>query len=300
MKRLFFISLIISLLLASCSVSKKAAQQSITTATTVDTATVVAKPDSFAAAAALIQSTTAAQPTFNTLNMSKFDLGIQFGTLHYTLRGSMRIVRDSIVTISLQPMLGIEVIRIDFRKDNFTIYDKMNHRYCETPYDAIHIATGIPVDYRIIQSVVSAQFFSIPHIDDKSFIKADSTDSTYTIVGCDELNSMYQYFEIYSKYPLLAHAGMKQGSAKSTPNSIANTANAPFMVSYGDYSVVNRKNKDQLFPYLINIEIDHRLFFFNARVNVEKVTYNEEIVVTKINTEKYTRVPFSQIFAIGK
>jgi len=299
MRRLLFIALSL-VLMASCSISKKAAQQTAATTTVPEVAATEVKQDSFATAAALIQSIVVAQPDFNTLNMSKFDVSIQFGTLRYTLRGSMRIIRDSLVTISLQPMLGIEVIRIDFRKDNFTIYDKMNHRYCETPYDAIHIATGIPVDYRIIQSVTSANFFSIPHLDAKSFCQADPTDSTFTIVGRDELSSMYQYFEVYKKYPLLAHSGMKQGTAKSTPNSLAATANAPFMVSYGDYTVVDRKNKNQLFPYMVNIEIDHRLFYFNARVNVEKVTYNEEIVVTKINTEKYTRVPFSQIFAIGK
>jgi len=315
-KTSIFIAL--ALMLASCTLSKKAAttgnvasgnvvssnvtssnvaseQQTSTTATTV-----AAKPDSTVLAKELIDRTIAAQPTFETLNMSKFDLQVQFGTARYTLRGSMRINRDSLISISLMPMLGIEVIRIEFMEDYFTIYDKMNHRYCETPYDAIHIATGLPVDFRIIQSIASAQFFSIPHREDNSFCQAEPTDSTYTLVGKDQLNRMYQYFEVYQKYPLLAHAGMKQGSEKSTPNSLAASSNAPFMVSYGNYGTVDRKNKNLLFPYHITIDIDHRLFHFVADVNVEKTTINEPIVTTPVNREKYTRVPFNQILSLGQ
>lgn len=288
------------LLLASCSLSKKAATTAPSPDTAANTTVAVEKQDSFATASSLINQTIEAQPTFTTINMSKFDAAIQFGTMHYTMRGSMRISRDSLISISLQPMLGIEVIRIEFRDEYFTIYDKMNHRYCETPYDVIHIATGIPVDFKIIQAIASANFFSIPHRDDKSFCQAESTDSTYTIIGRDELNRMYQYFEVYQKYPLLAHAGMKQGSEKSTPNSLAASANAPFMVSYSNYSTVIKRNKNLLFPYLINIDIDHRLFHFAMTVNAEKITMNEPITATTINTEKYTRVPFNQIFSIGQ
>lgn len=288
------------LLLASCSLSKKATTTAPSQGTAANTMVAVEKQDSFATASSLINQTIEAQPTFTTINMSKFDAAIQFGTMHYTMRGSMRISRDSLISISLQPMLGIEVIRIEFRDEYFTIYDKMNHRYCETPYDVIHIATGIPVDFKIIQAIASANFFSIPHRDDKSFCQAESTDSTYTIIGRDELNRMYQYFEVYQKYPLLAHAGMKQGSEKSTPNSLAASANAPFMVSYSNYSTVIKRNKNLLFPYLINIDIDHRIFHFAVTINAEKITMNEPITTTTVNTEKYTRVPFNQIFSIGQ
>lgn len=294
------------LLLASCSLSKKAASASqgreteAPAITPYETMAPVAKPDSFATANSLINQTLEAQPTFTTMNMSKFDASIQFGTMHYTMRGSMRIDRDSLISISLQPMLGIEVIRIEFRDEYFTIYDKMSHRYCETPYDAIHIATGLPVDFKTIQAMVSANFFSIPHRDAKSFCQAESTDSTFTIVGRDELNRMYQYFEIYQKYPLIAHAGIKQGSDKSTPASLAVSANAPFMVSYANYSTIERRNKNLLFPYLINIDIDHRLFHFAATISAEKITVNEPITTTAINREKYTRVPFNKLFIIGE
>lgn len=294
------------LLLASCSLSKKAAstgQDRETEAPAVLPYKVMApaaRPDSFATAYSLINQTLEAQPAFTTMNMSKFNAHIQFGTIHYTLRGSMRVKRDSLISISLQPMLGIELIRIEFRNEYFTIYDKMNHRYCETPYDAIHIATGIPVDFRIIQSLVCADFFSIPHRDERSFIQTESTDSTFTLVGRDELNRMYQYFEVYQKYPLLAHAGMKQGSEKSTPNSLAATSNAPFMVSYANYNTITRKEKNLLYPYLIYIDIDHRLFHFNTKVDIEKITVNEPITNTPVNTEKYTRVPFNQILSLGQ
>lgn len=303
MKKTAIVIASIMLTLASCTLSKKAAtaskaaEEAETKATTAATA---ARQDSTVLANELIDRIIAAQPSFTTMNMSKFDITVQFGTARYTLRGSMRIDRDSMISISLMPMLGIEVIRIEFKEEYFTIYDKMNHRYCETPYDVIHIATGLPVDFRMIQSMASAQFFSIPHREANSFCQTEPTDSTFALVGKDELNHMYQYFEVYQRFPVLAHAGMKQGSEKSTPASLAATANAPFMISYGNYSAVDRKNKNLLFPYLISIDIDHRLFHFVANVNVEKVSINTPLTSTPVNTEKYTRVPFNQIFSLGK
>lgn len=247
----------------------------------------IAVVDTTLSASDIIERTLQNQPSFITLNIPKFDLNVQFGQVSYTLRGSLRIIKDSIISLSVQPMLGIEVARIDFNPEFFTIYDKMNHRYSETPYDVMYIGTGIPFNFNAIQSMLSAHFFSIPHRDSHSFILENNTDSTYVLVGNDNLSNMFQYFEINFGSFLLSVSGLQRGKSMSLP----------FSVIYSDWRLVNRKYK---FPYHITIELDHNKFLFLANAIIEEIDFDKDINITNINLERYKRVPFSTFFTEQK
>lgn len=247
----------------------------------------VAKMDSALTAPEIIEYAIQNQPSFRTMNISKFDLNVQFGQASYSLRGSLRIITDSVISLSIQPMLGIEVARIDFNTDFFTVYDKMNHRYSETPYDAMYIGTGIPFDFHAVQSMLSGQFYSIPHRDKHSFKLDSNTDSTYVLIGNDNLNNMFQYFEISFGSFFVALSGLQRGKSVSLP----------YVITYSDWRLVNRKYK---YPFKISVELDHNKFFFLANASIEEIEFDKEINITKINLERYTRVPFNTYFTEQK
>lgn len=277
--RNLLLSLLILAAMASCNVSRHTAVGTWGNAKKTQPAIA----DTTLTASDIIERSIQNQPSFRTMNISKFDLSVQFGQASYTLRGSLRVITDSIITLSIQPMLGIEIARIDFTPEYFTVYDKMNHRYSETPYDAMYIGTGIPFDYNAIQSMLSGHFYSIPHRDNHSFMLDSNTDSTYVLVGNDNLNNMFQYFEVNFGSFLLSISGMQRGKSQSLPYS----------VTYSDWRVVNRKYK---YPFRISIELDHNKFFFFANSTIEEIDFDKDINITQINLERYSRVPFNAFF----
>lgn len=277
MKKILF-SLIILASLASCTLPRDAASNKRTAKKQI-----VTQADTTLTASDVIERTILNNTTFRSMNISKFDLNVQFGQSSYTLRGSLRVITDSIISLSIQPMLGIEVVRIDFTPDYFTIYDKMNHRYSETPYDAMYIGTGIPFDYQAVQSMFSGHFYSIPHRDKHSFSLAQNTDSTYVLVGNDNLNNMFQYFEINFGSFLVNISGLQKGHSQSLP----------YAITYCDWRTVKRKYN---YPYNISIELDHNKFYFIANASIEEIVFDEEVNITRINLERYTRVPFTTYF----
>lgn len=55
----------------------------------------------------------------------------------FTAACTMQTVRDSLVVISLMPMLGIELFRIEATPDSIIGIDKMNRRYATASYDML-------------------------------------------------------------------------------------------------------------------------------------------------------------------
>jgi len=64
---------------------------------------------------------------------SKVELQVPHGESVYTINGTMKLRKDSIVQISLlMPILRTEVARVEVTPSQVLIVDRMNHRYCRT------------------------------------------------------------------------------------------------------------------------------------------------------------------------
>ena len=60
----------------------------------------------------IVENILAAQPQFHTMNISKADISLHYGNYDFTFRSSVKMVRDSIIAVSIQPAIGIEMFRI--------------------------------------------------------------------------------------------------------------------------------------------------------------------------------------------
>ena len=87
----------------------------------------------------LTQKSYDAQPQFSTMNISKMSMSLNYGNMQFTFRSAVRIATDSILSISIQPALGIEMFRAEFTPSGFKVYDKMNRRYSENTYEYIKL-----------------------------------------------------------------------------------------------------------------------------------------------------------------
>ncbi len=73
----------------------------------------------------------------------------------YSMSCTMQVWRNELVVISLQPMLGIEMARIEATRDSVWVFDKMNRRYAVLGYhDAACKIQPLP-SYKMIQDFVT-------------------------------------------------------------------------------------------------------------------------------------------------
>ncbi len=90
---------------------------------------------------------------------------------------NVRMQNDSIIWISISPLLGIEVARVVATRDSIKFLDRLNKRYSATDYRYINETLDLNVDYDIMQGVLTGNIFSYKrnkfnsvYIDDKFYI----------------------------------------------------------------------------------------------------------------------------------
>lgn len=69
----------------------------------------------------------------------------------YTLTCTMRTWHDELIVLSVQPMLGIEMVRIEATQDSIWVFDKMNRRYAAIDYASINRIIQPNISYRMLQ-----------------------------------------------------------------------------------------------------------------------------------------------------
>ena len=77
---------------------------------------------------------------------------------------TMQVVRDSMLVISVMPMLGIEVYRLEATPDELIAIDKFNHQYLKTDYARINRYVTPSLTWEDLQQIASNEVQGGPFI----------------------------------------------------------------------------------------------------------------------------------------
>ena len=81
-----------------------------------------------------------------------------------TANCTMQVVRDSMLVISVMPMLGIEVYRLEATPDELIAIDKLNHQYLKTDYARINRYVTPSLTWEDLQQIASNEMQGGPFI----------------------------------------------------------------------------------------------------------------------------------------
>lgn len=104
------------------------------------------------------------QPSFATMNISKMEAAATYGSHQVAFRAMARLFTDSLLQLSIQPVLGVEMFRLDFTPSDFRIIDKWNRRYTENTYDFLRYKLGVDISFELLQDIVSNHLFLLDKV----------------------------------------------------------------------------------------------------------------------------------------
>ena len=230
----------------------------------------------------LTQKSCSAQPNFTTMNISKMSMSINYGQMTFTVKSSIRIATDSLLSISIQPALGIEMFRAEFTPSGFIVYDKLNRRYSENSYEYIKLSWGLNVDYKAIEALFSHRLF-VPQTTDPTEIckdfKIEQLADTTSIVSKSPIGKYTQQFDIDMNNYRLTMSGLRYDNQ---------------LVTAITYSALKSFDKI-LFPETIYLQTTMTQTDVSATFSVEKMKFNEPITISAINTSRYKKVGFMDL-----
>lgn len=229
--------------------------------------------EGYSPVAKLIEKVEKAQPQFNTANVSKMAVSFNINNREVNVSASCKIKKDSLIHLSIQPFMGIEMFKAEFSTDSIRVIDKMNHNYYVVDYTALSDRFGVNVDYYSIQNLLFNQLFCIGR-------KTVLVDSCKLVPLPNGKNSLeYQ------------NSTMAQKTELSSTNAIEKVTLAAIGTPYQlnvDYSEFTNTNGTN-FPQRIGILISNQRSTISSVFSILKIDFNTQLKFTAGNTDKYTR-----------
>ena len=212
------------------------------------------------------------EPKFATANVSRMNIALKLNDRTVNVNASCRIIADSAIHVSLQPMLGIEMFKAEISKDSILLFDKMNRRMYAIAYDYFESRTGIAISFETIQSLIAQQFFSLVATDVKLWQKNDAAQQIFV-----QHNDMQQETNFDAKFRIEAQ--------KITAND------ALVQIKYADRADFG----GVLFPRNIDISAKSGNQIMSLTFGITRLAFDENISLNAMDATRYRRENIEQL-----
>lgn len=90
---------------------------------------------------------------------SKMRMTVNLDGKELSVSGNLKIKRNEAIQLSIAPILGIEVARIEITPENILILDRMNKRYIQAPVSLLQSLGNTDLDFYSLQSLFFNELF---------------------------------------------------------------------------------------------------------------------------------------------
>lgn len=261
-------------MLTACHTTKKA----VVKPTVIDTPIIM-----MASTTEIIKTLQQNQPKFKTANASKLAISAVLKGRNFDVSGICQIMNDSVIYLSIIPMFGYELFRLECTPNNFTLIDKFNKRYAQETYNYFKTNFGIDVNFNTIQSIISNQ-----------------------LLLAGKNNYQPQDFEWKENQPqtltLLSHT--QKITQETVINSTTLNRISTYILTSKEYNSVVTIDYSNfqttghiLFPHQIKTNVEQNgIKKAMLDFGIQKIEFDKEITLKATNLSKYKRVDLNSIF----
>lgn len=264
MKRLFriFLTVVVVTSLAACSAKKKAV-------------TTNANPSE-----KLVERVLSVQPNFKTASASRTRVTVTYQQREISANATINIVSDSAMVVSVQPFLGVELIRVEINKKQVRVVDKLNRRYSAVSFAELSSKSHYQVTYKDLEAFLTERLFAVGH--DTEWLR----QARLTVTEDDEAHylsfaeqNLQHLFKIDKATSLISTTTLQLGEQ--------NTLSARYsgLRMFGEVA----------FPSVINISAATAPLSIQCNIVLQSLTFNSPVNVAPVNTDKYSKVDLSTI-----
>ena len=140
------------------------------------------------------------QLNFKTFS-SRLNLNLSSGTKLLSSKASLRIVKDKAIQLSVQPLFGVEMLRLYADPDSLVLLDRMNKRYVKESIEDVKKVYPVGFDFKTLQSLLTNQVFvsgqsDVIYSDYEKFSTGQVSDMYYLLKSVDKKSGIEYGFTI--------------------------------------------------------------------------------------------------------
>ena len=213
-------------------------------------------------------------------------LGVEINLPNFQVsstRVDLKMIKDSAFQLSVQPLLGIELFRVELSRDSIKVLDRMNKRYLAENYEALRAQTPIAFNFYNLQALITNRLF-LPGeraINESQYdrFRLDQTGATAWAQTRDAMGLRY-LFEADGEEKLLA------------TEITDSTEQYRLRWGYADFRVVEK----QLFPQRMTVEaFKEGNPEGNMQWGITRMRLDEPVKLEFAIPAKYTRITLEQL-----
>jgi len=218
-----------------------------------------------------------ANKDIKTIKMSGVNFTVNIDGEQFKSGGSIAIIRDSVIVISLIPILGYEISRIFCFEDTILVLDRLEKTYFYTSIERNTKRYNFIGDYYDIESILAGRPFIYSMGKDNNKLKKRITKED------DLVKLQYEMIEnelVKSSQNIIT----KYENLLTESNDIADNINhIDINISYGNFN----KIEDFVLPYEIGIKIIGTAKKIDILMDIGNIVINEKINAEVIIPVKY-------------
>lgn len=216
---------------------------------------------------ALLKEVEATQIQYRTLQ-AKAKIEYETPDERTSFKGDLRMLKDSVIWMSIKPALGLEVARILVTPDTIKILDRINKQYLIQPYSYIEQMYQAPLDFAVLQSLVSGGLIYTNHKE----LEVDIVDNHYLLVyESDSLrNTMHINPVNFTVSNLMIEDPIYQRHVR---------------IDYTDYATVD----SQLFSHQRRVKAEAEQQY-SLELDFSRVSFDRDLTFTFVVSDSYERI----------
>lgn len=222
---------------------------------------------------------------FNTLSV-KFDAEYEYDRKTTALSGQLRMIRDSVIWLSITPALGIEMARFMLTQDSIKYINRLNNTYMLKGFGFINELLNKTLDYDMAQSLLIGNDFSMY---DTSNFKASVDDGQYKLSTLNrrKIKRFVRRGELDMSIPIQS-IWLEPLHFKIVKVLLREADKDPrkFTATYSGMENVN----EQLMPASLVFEAETAEKKVAIRVNYSKISIDQEITIPFRIPNNYTLI----------
>lgn len=219
---------------------------------------------------------------FETLS-ARMSVNLNFPENEMSSRVDLKMVKDSAFQLSVQPLLGIEVFRMELSKDSVKVIDRLNKRYVADNYTNLRGQTTVDFNFYNLQALFTNHLF-VPGqkvLSEKQYnrFKVNMGTSESEIRIKDTMDLLYLF--------MAGNDGKLLSAQISAPED-------KYILSwkYSDFSL----NAGKLFPMQMAVDLTaNGITKGSVEMHINKMQINIPLTMEFVISAKYQRISLAQI-----
>lgn len=197
--------------------------------------------------------------------------------------GSLKMKRDEVIVLSISPVLGIEVARVEITPQDILVIDRIHKRYVRVPFSEIREKIHADLDYHAFQSLFLNEIFlpgknRVTTKDVNAFTVRQDTSNVILEVK-DATHFLYRFTTTIT-----------EGLLKQTHVGVADTEYG-IKWQYGNFRELDGKR----FPATMFVAVEGSNKSMTALFNFSRLSTNEDWEGNTQLSDRYERIALDEL-----